>query len=440
MYVAVDDTDSLSGNCTTFLATEIISDICKDLDMIGLPRLVRLNPAVPWKTRGNGSLAMRFGVGTGSRHKAGNIAGKDIYYYEKEVPHKLDELCFIYNIISIIAENSEPDADPGLVVCKKKPSPSFYWKGVRTILEKSTVDEEIDRIGAYTYERDTGRGIIGATCGMAWKPRDSTLEILTYRPKERWGTDRIFDPLSIREAEMTLKTTFNSWEERDQKVAMVPSTPCPVMYGLRGDDAAELKKGMKIIKCERIERWMMFLTNQGTDDHIIHDPDVLIPNSSYYVEGTVIGSKRGTGGHSFTEIRTKFGSLTVGAYEPSKEFRDLFDNLCEGDVIGVMGELRESPRTLNAEKVKVIRLADKYEKISNPICTGCGRTMESVGKGKGYRCRKCGTSAIGPQTKKAVRWIREGWYEPPTSARRHLSKPLKRMGEEQPVEFVKRRI
>ena len=52
MFVAVDDTDSMKGNCTTFLATEIIREF-GDLDLIGNPRLVRLNPATPWKTRGN---------------------------------------------------------------------------------------------------------------------------------------------------------------------------------------------------------------------------------------------------------------------------------------------------------------------------------------------------------------------------------------------------
>ena len=39
MFVAVDDTDSMKGNCTTFLATEIIREF-QDLDLIGNPRLV----------------------------------------------------------------------------------------------------------------------------------------------------------------------------------------------------------------------------------------------------------------------------------------------------------------------------------------------------------------------------------------------------------------
>lgn len=440
MYVAVDDTDSVSGNCTTFLATEMISELCKEMDMIGYPRLVRLNPAVPWKTRGNGSLVMRFGKGSGERVHIGNISGRDIFCFSNATEYEPDENYIIQKVAPLIERYSEPGSDPGLVVSRKKPSQSMYWGGVRNILEKSAAEDEIQRIGAVKYEKGCGRGIIGATCGMAWRPRDSTLEIITYRPKERWGTERVYEPLSIREADVSLPSTFNSWEERAQKVAMVPATPCPVMYGLRGEDRLDLMRGKDIIRCEQLERWMLFLTNQGTDDHVIRHPKELVPGRSYYVRGKVVKSSRITGGHVLTEIDTRFGRVTVGAYEPSKEFRLLFDNLSEGDDIGVIGELREEPRTLNAEKVHVIKAAERYEKISNPLCQGCGRTMESVGKGKGYRCRRCRTSADGPELKKAVQWVREGWYEPPTAARRHLSKPLKRMGAEQPVEFVNRRI
>ncbi|MCL1979370.1 MAG: tRNA(Ile)(2)-agmatinylcytidine synthase [Methanomassiliicoccaceae archaeon] len=440
MYVAVDDTDSINGNCTTFLATEIISLLCERMDLIGYPRLVRLNPAVPWKTRGNGSLVMRFGKGNGRRTCIGDISGREISCFENASSYEPDESEIVEMLIPLIERYSEPDSCPGLVVSRKKPPPSIYWKGVRTILDKSEAEEEIIRIGALKYEKGCGRGIIGATCGMAWRPRDSTLEMLTYRPKDRWGTERVFEPLSIKEADNSLRSTFNSWEERARKVAMVPSTPCPIMYGLRGEDRRELMRGKEIIRSEPIERWMIFLTNQGTDDHILRRPKELVPGQSYYIEGKVTGSEHIQGGHVLTRIATRFGEVTVGAYEPSKEFRLLFDNLSEGDAIGVMGELREEPRTLNAEKVRVITAAERYEKISNPVCGGCGRTMESVGKGKGYRCRRCGTSAEAPQVKKAVRWVREGWYEPPTAARRHLSKPLKRMGAEQPVEFVNRRI
>ena len=81
MFVAADDTDSMRGNCTTFLATEIIRELTinGNLNLIGNPRLVRLNPATPWKTRGNGSLVMRFGKGIGKKTFIGCIQGKKLY-------------------------------------------------------------------------------------------------------------------------------------------------------------------------------------------------------------------------------------------------------------------------------------------------------------------------------------------------------------------------
>lgn len=140
------------------------------------------------------------------------------------------------------------------------------------------------------------------------------------------------------------------------------------------------------------------------------------------------------------DIDTSYGIVTIGAYEPSKEFRMLFDHLIPGDRIRVMGELRDQPRTLNAEKVHVISLADDFVKISNPVCPSCGKRMKSIGKDEGYRCRECHTRSRDVSTVKRTRWVVPGWYEPPAAARRHLSRPLKRTGIEQPIEFVNSRI
>jgi len=52
LHIGIDDTDSIKGGCTTWLATEIIAEL-SEFDLIGPPRLVRLNPNVPWKTRGS---------------------------------------------------------------------------------------------------------------------------------------------------------------------------------------------------------------------------------------------------------------------------------------------------------------------------------------------------------------------------------------------------
>lgn len=436
MFVAVDDTDSMKGNCTTFLATEIIREF-GDLDLIGNPRLVRLNPATPWKTRGNGALVMRFGRGSGPRRFIGRIGDTDIFCYDRCTEYEPDPEMMRERIIPHIIEHHEEDSDPGLLISRVKPSQSFYWNGVRTIMDRSVVDVEISRIGGVTYTIGNGRGLIGCTCGMAWRPRDSTYELLSYRPESRWGTERVYDPQSIMEVDHSYPTTFNSWEDRTGKVAMVPSTPCPVMYGLRGDDEDDLIEASSRIKTETIERWMVFLTNQGTDDHIIRNPKELVANRSYAVRGRVCSRARHIlGGHVFIDIDTAFGTLTCGAYEPSKEFRYVLDWLVSGDEVEMLGELRENPRTLNIEKIHVLSTVEERRKVSNPICPICSRTMKSTGSGKKFKCKKCGTKAYAPITQTVRRHIVPGWYEPPTAARRHLSKPLKRMGLMQPVEFV----
>ena len=436
VYVAVDDTDSRTGNCTTYLLTEIMREL-SDLDVIGNPRLVRLNPAVPWKTRGNGSLVLRVGKGKGEKKHIGVIGGKEIFCYGDAAEYEPNEDDIVERIIPIIERNRSDDSDPGLVVSRIRPPSSLYREGVSRIIEKSYVKKELDRIGARTFEIGCGRGIIGAACGMAWEPGDSTYEVLAYREKERWGTPRTVDPMSVREMDITFPGTFNSWNEREFKVTMIPSTPCPVLFGLRGDDEQETINAAMHLRTEPIGRRVTFLTNQGTDDHIIKDAEELTANSSYEITGIVSSSaKHIRGGHTLTDMETRYGIVTVAAYEPSKEFRMLFDNLIPGDRITVIGELRDEPRTLNAEKVNVLSLIEKNKKTSNPICGECGKRMHSTGKGQGYRCKGCHTRSKEFVTEKETRWAVPGWYEPPASARRHLSKPLKRMNEEQKIEFV----
>jgi len=435
MFIAVDDTDSRTGNCTTFVATEIIREL-DDLDLIGNPRLVRLNPAVPWKTRGNASLVLQMGKGCGNKKKIGEISGRDIFSFET-LEKEPDAEEILRRVIPAVLKNRSDGAESGIVVSETRPDPSLYWSGVRTILTKDKVDRELERISARTYTEEGGLGLIGAACGMAWMPGDSTYELIAYRDRKRWGTERTVAPCSIREMDAKFERTFNSWEERTEKVTMVPSTPCPVLYGLRGDKEEELPEAAGAIVSEDPERWIVFLTNQGTDDHIISEPTELIAGRSYRLPGTVSGrARRMKGGHVFIDVGTEFGEITCGAYEPSKEFRMLFDHLIPGDAIEVLGELRSEPRTLNAEKVLVTDLAHDRTR-SNPSCPKCGKNMKSAGKGQGYRCRECRTRAKEPEIQEEARSLAPGWYEPPAAARRHLSKPLKRMNAEQPVEFVR---
>ena len=55
LHIGMDDTDSARGMCTTFLAYVIVDGLlARGAAFLDYPRLVRLNPNIPWKTRGNG--------------------------------------------------------------------------------------------------------------------------------------------------------------------------------------------------------------------------------------------------------------------------------------------------------------------------------------------------------------------------------------------------
>ncbi|TLX98542.1 MAG: hypothetical protein E6K89_00970 [Thaumarchaeota archaeon] len=57
--VGIDDTDSSKGFCTTYLAFKVASQSSHaNFRVFGYPRLVRLNPNVPFKTRGNAAVCL----------------------------------------------------------------------------------------------------------------------------------------------------------------------------------------------------------------------------------------------------------------------------------------------------------------------------------------------------------------------------------------------
>ena len=92
------------------------------------------------------------------------------------------------------------------------------------------------------------------------------------------------------------------------------------------------------------------------------------------------------------------------------------------------GGVREEPFTVNLEKIKVEELAEVTVKDANPVCPKCKKSMESVGKNKGYRCRKCKKKVKEDQVEHipVLRELEPGFYEVPPSARRHLAMPLSR--------------
>src|SRR5207245_4307157 len=60
IHIGFDDTDSRKGMCTTFLAYKIVEYLKKEqVRFLDYPYLIRFNPNIPWKTRGNGAVALK---------------------------------------------------------------------------------------------------------------------------------------------------------------------------------------------------------------------------------------------------------------------------------------------------------------------------------------------------------------------------------------------
>ena len=121
--------------------------------------------------------------------------------------------------------------------------------------------------------------------------------------------------------------------------------------------------------------------------------------------------------------------IECAAYEPTKQFRDFVRELEPEDYLRVYGGIGEGINkegTMNIEKFELLKLAELFQ-LKNPTCQ-CGKRMKSAGTGKGYKCPKCGTKMREGKKEQIEipRNIKEGFYEAPPSARRHLSKPIVR--------------
>src|SRR3972149_7543730 len=103
MHIGFDDTDSTRKGCTTYIAALIIEKLQKlNVKFIDYPNLIRLNPNVPCKPRGNGALCLRI-------------------LFENSLEKGIKE-----SVTSIVEKNADLDfkgTDPGIVFFEKEKIP-----------------------------------------------------------------------------------------------------------------------------------------------------------------------------------------------------------------------------------------------------------------------------------------------------------------------------
>ncbi|MDF1533314.1 MAG: tRNA(Ile)(2)-agmatinylcytidine synthase [Methanosarcinaceae archaeon] len=415
MIIGIDDTDSRNGMCTTYLCAVLLDELKAYGSIIGLPLLMRLNPTIPYKTRGNASVAI-------------NI---DTDQPQKVIDHVISS---IGSMAEMVSENTNPgvafvpDND---VERTKQALCEFFRSAVTDVLTIDDAKELACELDIPHKCFKNGRGLIGAlaACGaMLDCDWDHTYEYIAYREQNVWGTLRSVDNTSLHKADIeTYPSTWDTVDCANDLIVCVPRSPDPVLFGIRGKSVDDVTRAAGLIESEPIERSVAYRTNQGTDMHLIPATNIsdIKEMHSYIIEGTVSKTPETIqGGHVILSIRDSKGDeIDCAAYEPTKNFRALVRKLIENDKIVVYGSVSEN--TLNIEKIQIRSLAAKSES-QNPVCPSCGKRMKSAGVGQGYRCKKCKTTANSAVSIEVNRELEVGLYEVPPSARRHLAKPLVR--------------
>ncbi len=458
--VAVDDTDSRTdGMCTTYVATRLAERLEAAGGTVVRRLLVRLNPAVKHKTRGNAAVALH--VTDVSARAAFDLACETVHRFSVVADERTSPGVVVADLA---VHSSDGPPIPDAVA-------SFARRALR---ERLTVEEATTLADAHGFlhaavgdvRSHPGRGRIGAVAAVgapaafdAW-----TVEHISYREFDRCGTRRDVDADSVfAAAEMGYPTVWDTVDRGTGEVVCVPNAPGPILHGIRGDDAAACRSVAAAIRSEPVDRTATFHTNQGTDAHLeagrIGD---LRDGAGFKIDGVVAGApETKRGGHVHLTLgppgsgipdrdglnETRQGGPTSDpadglrcvAFKPTGRFRDHVRALRPGDRVTVCGECELRPvagstaprETLKLEKFAVRELMRTVP--STPTCPGCDRRMSSAGRDQGYRCRDCDTAAPGRVDRPIDRSLELGWYEVPPAARRHIAKPLIRGGFDAPT-------
>jgi tRNA(Ile2)-agmatinylcytidine synthase len=423
VQIGMDDIDSPDGRCTTHFASLVVENLKEwNVDWVDYPNLIRLNPNIPYRTRGNGAVALRF------------MTNK----------HGLDSIIpMVESLIQSYVEKNYPNTNPGVVFLESKASEKIQnlaelaqWRVVPIQLASRVI--KANDIAHIT--KGNGRGLIGALSAVANTLQgDHTYEYIAYRLLEDCNGKRGVDPDSVRGMDKKMgNSVFSNIDSTTNRIMIEPHGKDPVLYGIRGETPDSVIEAAKLVRSKQnVDRWMVFRSNQGTGEHLKHQ--VKIKYLRPYMTAVVAGRVETKpvmieGGHAIFSIQDDETNIDCAAYEPTGEFRETIMKLAIGDSINVHAGVRPASRrhglTLNLEGLEVMGLREVVE-VSNPVCPKCGKRMKSAGAEQGYKCVKCGhrDKEISKIEKPLVRNLQRGLYLPPQRAQRHLTRPYARDGK-----------
>lgn len=368
--------------------------------LLDFPYLVRLNPNIPWKTRGNASIGIRVKSNRELEEILEIIWNKSTEYTEK------------------ISKSKKYNRKPGIAIASSHVDQWFYEKAVKDVIPLGLAYDFAQKKGIFIRG---DRGIIGSIAALSYIPRNFTYELITYRPAYEWEKDTReidFDSV-IKYDELYFPNTFANVDYIKKNILIVPHGNDPILYGIRGTSILPLLDGLNIIRTtDKIEMAMLFKTNQGTDSHILQSGKY--PYQTTELLGKVEKIEIKQGGDVILMLN---GNIVI-IYKETGELNLASKMLREGDLIKVIGAIKPSVeygKIIEAERIEIIELNNKV--LRNPRCPKCNEGTESLGKGKGFRCKKCGYKFFRDKVEVEIeRELSIGIYQ--TRYYRHLTRPL----------------
>jgi tRNA(Ile2)-agmatinylcytidine synthase len=364
--VGIDDTDSSRGYCTTYLAYRIVCDLGPLVRVLPYPRLVRLNPNIPFKTRGNAAVCLQ-------------IDTDDPDAAFERVASKVKEL-----------SDTKNGANSGMVFLRDARKSSrfepLYLDAISGVVSPHRVRRFLREEGAKSLELGNGMGIVGASSSIGFGDHfDHTFELIAYRRRESWGTRRAIDSASVKGMDRrTFPHTFNNYDYQKRKVLIAPHGPDPVFAGIRGDSASAVINAFRMIHYdEQLEGHMVYLSNQHTDAHLQRELSWKA-FSSGWLDGRVAGVEIGAGGHVYVTLEASGRKRMSAAYEPTGDLRRTAKLLGQGDRIRAYGGVRRAttvhPTVLNLEKFEVLSLGRRGSPLHKGIYISSPRANRHLTK------------------------------------------------------------
>jgi tRNA(Ile2)-agmatinylcytidine synthase len=282
--------------CTTYLGAVLVRRLEERQLLVTKASLIRLNPNVKFKTRGNAAICI-----------------------EAEGDPKV-AFATACGCVEELAEFDAAQTEPGVVVAEQMPPVEFYERAVRDFCTIPEALDALEACGALYRGYKGGRGLIGATAAVACELADATFERLAYRDPAVRTAKRNVDRDSLFLAEeRTYPRTWDTVDRENGLVVCVPHTADPVLFGIRGATAADVAEARSFVRSETPAVEQTYVTNQGTDAHLVPGRiGALEDGRSYWVAGTVAAPAVTAKGGHVAVFLTDSGGLRT----PRRDVRD----------------------------------------------------------------------------------------------------------------------